>query len=116
MKRRERVPHEIFSAYWRDFHGPLCSRLPGLELYIQHHFSRAQDAHLWPFSEGTVEIDNYELDGGVEMLIVFTSRTIFVLGEHLLRSRALQWFSGLMDQRLAVGMDEELQETAHGKA
>lgn len=67
VKRRERVPHDIFATYWRDVHGPLCSRLPGLGLYIQHHFSREQDAHLWPFAEGIQEIPDYELDGGVEI-------------------------------------------------
>jgi hypothetical protein len=67
VKRRERVPHEIFATYWRDVHGPLCSRLPGLGLYIQHHFSRTQDAHLWPLPEGVEEIAGYELDGGVEI-------------------------------------------------
>lgn len=71
VKRRERVPHEIFATYWRDVHGPLCSRLPGLGLYIQHHFDRNQDAHLWPLADGVSEIANYELDGGVE--IGFTS-------------------------------------------
>lgn len=67
VKRRARVPHEIFATYWRDVHGPLCSRLPGLGLYIQHHFSRAQDAHLWPLADGITEITDYELDGGVEI-------------------------------------------------
>lgn len=67
VKRRERVPHEIFATYWRDVHGPLCSRLPGLGLYIQHHFDRNQDAHLWPLADGVSEIANYELDGGVEI-------------------------------------------------
>ncbi|WP_349970610.1 EthD domain-containing protein [Pseudomonas caspiana] len=67
VKRRERVPHEIFATYWRDVHGPLCSRLPGLGLYIQHHFSRNQDAHLWPLADGVEEIADYELDGGVEI-------------------------------------------------
>lgn len=67
VKRRERVPHEIFATYWRDVHGPLCSRLPGLGLYIQHHFSRNQDAHLWPLAEGVKEIADYELDSGVEI-------------------------------------------------
>lgn len=52
-------------------HGPLCARLPGLGLYIQHHFSRAQDAHLWPLADGIKHIPDYELDGGVE--IGFTS-------------------------------------------
>lgn len=67
VKRRERVPHEIFAHYWRDVHGPLCSRLAGLGLYIQHHFNRNQDAHLWPLAEGVQEIADYELDGGVEI-------------------------------------------------
>ena len=67
VKRRERVPHEIFATYWRDVHGPLCSRLPGLGLYIQHHFDRNQDAHLWPLADGVDEIADYELDGGVEI-------------------------------------------------
>ncbi|MDU8362372.1 hypothetical protein [Pseudomonas syringae group sp. J309-1] len=67
VKRRERVPHDIFATYWRDVHGPLCSRLPGLGLYIQHHFSRNQDAHLWPLADGIKEIGDYELDGGVEI-------------------------------------------------
>jgi hypothetical protein len=71
VKRRARVPHDIFATYWRDVHGPLCSRLPGLGLYIQHHFSRAQDAHLWPLPKDVLEIADYELDGGVE--IGFTS-------------------------------------------
>lgn len=67
VKRRERVPHEVFATYWRDVHGPLCARLPGLGLYIQHHFSRNQDAHLWPLADGIEEIADYELDGGVEI-------------------------------------------------
>ena len=67
VKRRERVPHDVFAHYWRDVHGPLCSRLPGLGLYIQHHFSRNQDAHLWPLADGISEIQHYELDGGVEI-------------------------------------------------
>ncbi|WPP01418.1 EthD domain-containing protein [Pseudomonas sp. HR96] len=67
VKRRERVPHEVFAHYWRDVHGPLCARLPGLGLYIQHHFERNQDAHLWPLADGISEIADYELDGGVEI-------------------------------------------------
>jgi len=67
VKRHERVPHEIFATYWRDVHGPLCSRLPGIGLYIQHHFDRDQDAHLWPLADGVDEIADYELDGGVEI-------------------------------------------------
>ena len=43
--RRPGVPHELFATYWRDVHGPLCSRLPGLGWYVQHHFDRHRTAH-----------------------------------------------------------------------
>ncbi|MFI0473155.1 EthD domain-containing protein [Halomonas sp. HMF6819] len=65
--RRQRVPHELFATYWRDVHGPLCSRLPGLAWYTQTHFHREQDDHLWPAIEGVQAFPNYALDGGVEI-------------------------------------------------
>jgi len=65
--RRDGVPHDVFATYWRDAHGPLCSRIPGLGWYVQNHFSREQDAHLWPLADGVTAIPNYVLDGGVEI-------------------------------------------------
>src|SRR6187551_2901974 len=65
--RRPKVPHETFANYWRDVHGPLCSRIPGLGWYVQNHFNREQDAHLWPEIEGVLPFENYVLDGGVEI-------------------------------------------------
>jgi hypothetical protein len=65
--RRDGVPHEVFATYWRDAHGPLCSRVPGLGWYVQNHFSREQDAHLWPLVDGVTAIPGYVLDGGVEI-------------------------------------------------
>lgn len=65
--RRAGVPHEVFATYWRDVHGPLCSRIPGLAWYVQHHFNREQDAHLWPQVDGVAPFPNYVLDGGVEI-------------------------------------------------
>ena len=65
--RRSRVPHEVFATYWRDVHGPLCSRIPGLAWYVQHHLNREQDAHLWPAIDGIAPFADYELDGGVEI-------------------------------------------------
>lgn len=32
--RRPQVPHEVFATYWRDVHGPLCDRVPGLAWYV----------------------------------------------------------------------------------
>ncbi len=65
--RRSQVPHEVFATYWRDVHGPLCSRVPGLGWYVQYHLDREQDAHLWPAQEGIEPFPDYVLDGGVEI-------------------------------------------------
>jgi hypothetical protein len=67
VRRRDGVRHEVFAAYWRDVHGPLCSRLPGLGWYVQHHFSRRQDAHLWPPIPDVSPAPGYVLDGAVEI-------------------------------------------------
>jgi hypothetical protein len=64
---RHAVPEERFRSYWRDAHGPLCSRLPGLGYYVQHHFARQRDAHLWPLPGGVQPLPHYELDGAVEI-------------------------------------------------
>lgn len=65
--RRPKVAHDLFATYWRDVHGPLCARIPGLGWYVQNHFDREQDAHLWPALDGIRPFSNYELDGGVEI-------------------------------------------------
>lgn len=65
--RHPKVPHELFATYWRDVHGPLCSRIPGLGWYVQTHLSREQDARLWPTMDGIRPFPDYELDGGVEI-------------------------------------------------
>ena len=65
--RRPGVPHELFAHYWRDVHGPLCARLPGLGWYVQHHFDREQDGHLWPVLDDVPPLPSYVLDGMVEI-------------------------------------------------
>jgi len=67
VRGRSTVPEDRFRAYWRDVHGPLCSRVPALGFYVQHHFARRQDAHLWPLPEGVGPLPGYELDGAVEI-------------------------------------------------
>ncbi|WP_420994184.1 hypothetical protein ACKI2N_009515 [Cupriavidus sp. 30B13] len=66
VRRRDGVPHELFALYWRDVHGPLCARLPGLGFYAQHHFSRERRANLWPLASGVRGLD-IVLDGAVEI-------------------------------------------------
>lgn len=64
---RQTVPEAHFRAYWRDVHGPLRSRVPGLGYYVQHHFARQRDSHLWPLPDGVGPIIDYVLDGAVEI-------------------------------------------------
>ena len=67
VRRRSAVPYEVYDNYWRDVHGPLCARLPGLGWYVQHHFAREHDGHLWPLPDGVSAFDDYVLDGMVEI-------------------------------------------------
>ena len=66
VRRLDGLPEHLFTAYWRDIHGPLCSRLPGLGFYVQHHFSRIYRANLWPIPEGVKPME-VVLDGMVEI-------------------------------------------------
>jgi hypothetical protein len=65
--RHPKVPYDLFAAYWRDVHGPLCARMPGLGWYTQYHFAREHDAHAWPVTEGIAPLPGYVLDGAVEI-------------------------------------------------
>lgn len=66
VRKLEGLPHDLFANYWRDVHGPLCSRLPGLGFYVQHHFSRVETANLWPVPSNVKKMD-LVLDGAVEI-------------------------------------------------
>ncbi|SFN71313.1 hypothetical protein [Sphingomonas sp. OK281] len=102
--RRPRVPHDLFATYWRDVHGPLCSRIPGLGWYVQHHLDREQDAHLWPAIEGITPFTDYELDGGVE--IGFASKAdqdIFNAASHILFADEQNMFAATVAYALPDG-------------
>lgn len=66
VRRREGLPHEAFANYWRDVHSTLCSRLPGLNFYVQQHFDRDHYANLWPLPDAMARIDT-RLDGSAEL-------------------------------------------------
>jgi hypothetical protein len=102
--RRPRVPHEVFATYWRDVHGPLCARVPGLAWYVQHHLDREQDAHLWPTIDGIAPFPDYELDGGVE--IGFASaedQAAFNDASHILFADEQNMFAATVAYALPVG-------------
>ena len=66
VRRRDGLPQEPFSNYWRDVHATLCSRLPGLDFYVQQHFDRDHTANLWPIADGIRRITAV-LDGSAEL-------------------------------------------------
>ncbi|BCA61576.1 hypothetical protein HMP09_0810 [Sphingomonas sp. HMP9] len=102
--RRPRVPHEVFATYWRDVHGPLCSRIPGLGWYVQNHLDREQDAHLWPVIDGISPFADYELDGGVE--IGFASKAdqdVFNAASHILFADEQNMFAATVAYALPDG-------------
>ncbi|MEN2787290.1 hypothetical protein ACFOKI_05180 [Sphingomonas qilianensis] len=102
--RRPRVPHEVFATYWRDVHGPLCARIPGLGWYVQNHLNREQDAHLWPAIDGIAPFVEYELDGGVE--IGFASQAdqdVFNAASHILFADEQNMFAATVAYALPTG-------------
>ncbi|MGI4879344.1 MAG: hypothetical protein ACRYG4_17870 [Janthinobacterium lividum] len=66
VRRRDGLPQELFSNYWRDVHATLCSRLPGLDFYVQQHFDRDHTANLWPVADSVRRITAV-LDGSAEL-------------------------------------------------
>ncbi|MDR8401847.1 EthD domain-containing protein [Paraburkholderia sp. USG1] len=66
VRRRDGLPHEFFANYWRDVHSTLCSRLPGLNFYVQQHFDRDYYANIWPVADGVRRIEA-KLDGSAEL-------------------------------------------------
>ncbi|MGP8435020.1 EthD domain-containing protein [Paraburkholderia fungorum] len=66
VRRRDGLPHELFVNYWRDVHSTLCSRLPGLNFYVQQHFDRDYYANIWPIADGIRRIEA-KLDGSAEL-------------------------------------------------
>src|SRR5262245_37101408 len=37
FRRRGSITHEAFAAYWKDVHGPMVARIPGLRRHVQSH-------------------------------------------------------------------------------
>jgi alkylhydroperoxidase/carboxymuconolactone decarboxylase family protein YurZ len=49
--KRQGISLELFDNYWRDVHGPVCSRLPGQYQYWQLHVAHS-GASVWPAIPG----------------------------------------------------------------
>ncbi len=37
LRKKPEMPAEEFHRYWKDVHGPIVAKLPGLIRYFQHH-------------------------------------------------------------------------------
>jgi hypothetical protein len=66
LRKLAGLPRDLFTDYWRDVLGPLCARLPGVDYYVQHHFSQDHRANLWPLPNGIDRMD-VVLDGAAEI-------------------------------------------------
>jgi hypothetical protein len=67
LKKRAGLSVEQFNLYWKDAHGPLCARLPGLWQYKQFHLDH-DEGGVWPPPAGVAartppdeQIDGIEL-------------------------------------------------------
>lgn len=72
LKKRSGLSVEQFNLYWKDAHGPLCARLPGLWQYKQFHLAH-DEGGIWPPPEGVAAQTpaDDQLDGIAEL--TFTS-------------------------------------------
>ena len=55
IKRKASMSREAFSRYWKDVHGPLVGKLPGLRRYVQCHAVPAADGSE-PTWDGAAEL------------------------------------------------------------
>lgn len=72
LKGRSGLSIEQFNLYWKDAHGPLCARLPGLFQYKQFHLDR-DEGGVWRAPEGVAQVTppDEQIDGIAEL--TFTS-------------------------------------------
>ena len=96
--KRKRITLQVFDDYWRNVHGPVCARLPGLHQYWQFHLNH-NDGSLWPTIEG-IEYNSLpedQFDGIAELTFAseadrqtwFKASAILMNDEHNIFSKAI---------------------------
>ncbi len=87
LRRKPGISAEDFHSHWKNVHGPLVSRLPGLVRYIQHHvvsMPRAEYAQVDEPVDGIVETwwESEEalgrVQGSPELLAVMEDEKVFM--------------------------------------
>ena len=53
--RRADMDAQEFRRYWRDIHGPIAAKIPGLRKYVQNHATVAPDG-ITPPCDGVAEM------------------------------------------------------------
>jgi hypothetical protein len=99
VRRRDGLSQEAFAGYWRDVHATVCSRLPGLDFYVQQHFDRNRTGDLWPRAEGVRPITAV-LDGSAELgysseadqALFAENAAVLYTDEHNLFSESIAYF------------------------
>ncbi len=63
LTRRRGLSQKQFNDYWKDIHGPVCSRLPYLGMYIQHHLKGVNPDFLpfmWDTHQAVLPKNNWD--------------------------------------------------------
>ena len=63
FKRKEGLSVEEFQRYWRETHGPIAARIPGVRRYVQNHtLPELYDTEHPPAYDGAAELWFDDLD------------------------------------------------------
>jgi uncharacterized protein (TIGR02118 family) len=63
ISRKPELSVEEFQRYWRDTHGPIAGRIPGLRRYVQSHVvPELYDRQTQPAFDGAAELWFEDLD------------------------------------------------------
>ena len=58
LQKRADLEHDEFRKHWRDSHGPLAAKLPGLRRYHQNHVTDREQRGI-TYVRGTLDFDGF---------------------------------------------------------
>jgi hypothetical protein len=102
--KRKGITLELFDNYWRDVHGPVCSRLPGQFQYWQLHAAH-NEGGIFPVVQGVdySTLDEDQFDGIAELTfktledrqIWFKAAAILMDDEHNIFSKGIGYVTDI---------------------
>jgi hypothetical protein len=106
---RKDVPLTVSHQYWRDIHGVLAARIPGLYQYRQLHLSPAKSDIYDNISGISFDLPKEDQPNGIAQLLFLAQEDVQTFGSHpfvtkhifedeqyLVERNATQWSSGKM--------------------